>query len=329
MLDNARGVIRSSRSLPGKPDVVLGPSVPLLTGLAAERIAYRFGVPFVFEVRDVWPDALVDMGGLSKTSPVYLAFRYIEKFLYRKAARISSTLPYLFNHVANSGGDPGKIIVIPNGIDLSKYDNNEQYDGGSNDRLTVMYVGGFGLDHDVPSIIEAARILQERGDRRFNFILMGDGVRKFECEVLAERYRLSNLAIKAPVPKSSLPIVQREADVFIAAITDSLSYRFGLNLNKLCSYFASGRPVLFAGNPPNNPVMEAGAGICVPAHDPDAIVSGLNKMAAVSSEGRLRMASYGREYAKNVIAMPALGDRMEAMLSRVVCEASSQSRRAK
>lgn len=321
MLHNAWRIIRSSRVISDRPDIVLGPSVPLLTGWAAERVAARFRVPFIFEVRDVWPDALVQIGGLRKTNPIYWIFKVTENFLYRKAGRISSTVPHLSEHVASSGADPAKIVVIPNGIDLSIYSADAGYGGGSGERFVVMYVGGFGLDHDVPTIIKAAKILQDMGDSRFEFIIIGGGVRKAECEALMHELRLRNTVMRDPVPKTSLPVVQRDADILVAAITDSPSYRFGLNLNKLCSYFASGRPVVLAGNPPNNPVIDSGGGVSVVAEDPLALVGGLQAIAGASREVRARMGAACREYAERTLSMDVLGDRMEHMLKRAVAEA--------
>lgn len=320
MLDNVRRVLQSSRTLCDHPDIVIGPSVPLFTGWAAARLADRYRVPFIFEVRDVWPDALVDIGGLKKNSIAYRLFRYVEKRMYYKSVRISSTLPNLANHVISSGSDPAKIVCIPNGVDLSPYDKHTPYDGGAERQLVVMYVGGFGLDHDVPTIIRAAKILQEMGDVRFRFILIGDGARKEQCIEEARQYQLRNLEFRNPVPKSSLPEVQRDADILVAAITDSKSYRFGLNLNKLCSYFASARPVLFSGNPPNNPVAESGAGISVEAENPQAMVDGLRLLAQKEPAERVRMGEAGRYYAQTTLSMEALGDRMEKMLASAIAE---------
>jgi len=315
MLDNVRRVLQSSRVISDSPDVVLGPSVPLFTGWAAYRLAHRYGVPFIFEVRDVWPDALVDIGGLRKNSMMYWAFRYLEKLLYRKATRISSTLPCLADHVAESGNDPSKVVWIPNGVNLESFNIPETYDGGVGRHLVVMYVGGFGLDHDVPTIIRAAKILHEEGDRRFRFILIGSGVRKVQCEQEARAYQLHNLEFREPVPKTSLHQVQREADILVAAITDSKSYRFGLNLNKLCSYFASARPVLFSGNPPNDPVKDSGGGISVKAEDPRAMVEGLRQLVDKSPAERVAMGELGRSYAQSTLSMQVLGERMQAMLT--------------
>ena len=317
MLDNVTGILSVYKKIGNMPDVVLGPSVPIMTGWAAARIATSFGVPFVYEVRDVWPDALVDMGGMSRSSLTYKLFRHVEKNLYRQAASISSTLPCLQSHVEGSGADPGKVVCIPNGIDLSIYNNAGPYHGGDSDRLTVMYVGGFGLDHDVPTIIKAAKLLQDSGDERFRFVIYGGGVRKPECVEQARSYGLKNLEIHNPVSKSLLPEIQAQADILVAAITDSKSYRFGLNLNKLCAYFASARPVLFSGNPPNNPVRDANAGLTVDAEKPSEMVLALTALADMGANERADMGRRGRAYAENVIAMNVLGDKMESLLKTV------------
>lgn len=318
MLDNVRRILQASKELDDKPDVVLGPSVPLLTGWAAASLAERYGVPFVFEVRDVWPDALVDIGGLSKNSLSYHAFRYIEKMLYAKAARISSTLPHLSEHVAASGSDPCKIVCIPNGVDLSPYPGDVKYGGGEGRQLIVMYVGGFGLDHDVTTIIRAAKLLQDAGDATFRFKIIGAGVRRVAAEQEVLSYKLCNLELINPIPKSIIPEVQKGADILVAAITDSKSYRFGLNLNKLCAYFASARPILFSGNPPNDPVKDSGAGISVPAEDPQAMVKGLLELEAIGAVKRIEMGVRGRQYAQTTLSMEVLGDRMEKMLAAAI-----------
>lgn len=327
MLTNVWRLLRASRSLRLRPDVVLGPSVPLLTGWAAMYLARKFDVPFIFEVRDVWPDALVDIGGLKKGSIVYRMFRVIEKELYRRAARISSTLPYLDDHVRSAGSDPKKIVCIPNGIDVSIFTNGLDYSGGQTP-LLVMYVGGFGLDHDVPTIVRAAKILQDDGCEDFRFVIIGGGVRKQACEAEAAKYGLKNLTFRPPIPKSSLPLEQAQADILVAAITDSPSYRFGLNLNKLCAYFASGRPVLFSGNPPNDPVREAGAGLSISAENPVGMVGALRQLLAAGPAERKRMGENARRYAEGTLSMTALGNRMESMLSAAVDEHRSAKDRS-
>ena len=130
MISNAWRSLQVARTLSDKPDVVIGPSVPLGTGWAASRIAKKKRASFIFEIRDVWPIALVDDGGMSKSSLVYYIFRSIEKNLYRNAHRISAAMPFIFDHVSNSGSDPKKVKWIPNGVNFDRFAGLDRYNGG-------------------------------------------------------------------------------------------------------------------------------------------------------------------------------------------------------
>jgi len=318
MLSNAFRSIQVSRILSDKPDVVIGPSVPLGTGWAASKIAKMKKASFVFEVRDVWPIALVDDGSLSKRNPFYHAFRFLEKHLYRTTQRISATMPFIFQHVSESGSNPEKVAWIPNGVSFDRFSGFEGYDGGTKLPLVAMYVGGFGAAHDVITIVRAANILQKKGDESYRFVIIGDGVKRDECRQEASLNGLSNIEFRDPVPKSDIPRIQMESDVLLACVLDSDAYRFGLNLNKIFDYFASERPVIFSGNAPNDPVAESEAGISIPPENPDAMVEALKKLLEISLQERISMGKKGRRYVENKFDMRELGDRMESLLLQAI-----------
>lgn len=323
MLSNAWRSILVARTLSEKPDVVIGPSVPLLTGWAALKIARMNRAAFVFEVRDVWPIVLVDDGGLSKNSPVYHAFRSIEKYLYRKSQRISATMPFIYQHISESGSNPEKVTWIPNGVNFERFSGLGTYNGGGKLPLVAMYVGGFGVAHDVITIVRAAKILQQKGINQYRFVIIGDGVKRPECQREASLNNLSNIEFRDPVAKADVPRVQMESDVLIACVTDSNSYRFGLNLNKIFDYFASGRPVIFSGNAPNDPIVEAGAGFSIPPEDPEGMAGALQKLLEMSPAERMEMGKRGRRYVENEFDMRKLADRMELLLLQAVKDRES------
>jgi glycosyltransferase involved in cell wall biosynthesis len=111
-----------------------------------------------------------------------------------------------------------------------------------------------------------------------------------------------------------------EADVLIACLTDSDAYRFGLNLNKIFDYFASGRPVIFSGNAPNDPVAESGAGFSIPPEDPEAMIQSLEKLLKAGPEQRAEMGKRGRQYVEDHFNMHKLAERMERLLSQAITE---------
>ena len=318
MLSNAVRSLEVAQTLPDKPDVVVGPSVPLGTGWAASRIAVMKEAAFVFEVRDVWPIALVDDGGLSRRSPVYFAFRLLEKSLYRKAHRISATMPFIFRHVAESGGNPEHVTWIPNGVNFDRYRERTPYDGGKTLPLVVMYVGGFGNAHDVITLVKAAALLRQREIDAYRFVLVGDGVKREECRREAAAHALSNVEFHDPVPKSEVPRLQEGADVLIAAVLDSKAYRFGLNLNKLFDYLASERPVLFSGNAPNDPVAESGAGFSIPPERPEEMAGALEQLLKMRPEERAEMGKRGRAYVEREFDITRLAERMESLFVQAI-----------
>ena len=318
MLSNAFRSLEVAQTLPDKPDVVVGPSVPLGTGWAASRIAVMKEAAFVFEVRDVWPIALVDDGGLSRRSPVYFAFRLLEKSLYRKAHRISATMPFIFRHVAESGGNPEHVTWIPNGVNFDGYRELAPYDGGKTRPLVAMYVGGFGNAHDVITLVKAAALLRQRGIDDYRFVLVGDGVKRQECRREAAAHALSNVEFHDPVPKSEVPRLQAGADVLIAAVLDSKAYRFGLNLNKLFDYLASERPVLFSGNAPNDPVAESGAGFSIPPERPEEMAGALEQLLKMRPAERAEMGKRGRAYVEREFDITRLAERMESLFVQAI-----------
>lgn len=318
MLSNAWRCFQAVETLADNPDVVIGPSVPLVTGWVAARLAKKKRAAFVFEVRDVWPIALVDNGGLSPYNPVYFLFRFIEKFLYRNSQKISSALPFIYDHVSQSGADSKKVTWIPNGIDFRRFAELKNFDGGLQFPLTAMYIGGFGTPHDVITIVKAAKILQEQGNDQYRFVIIGDGIKKGECESVARLYELTNIEFRESVPKLEVVKLQMEADILIACVTDSDIYRFGINMNKLYDYFASGRPVIFSGKAPNNPITETGAGYSVPPENPEAMTEALKSYLKLRPVERVEMGKRGRLWVEEEFDIVKLGDRMELLLTRAI-----------
>ncbi len=317
MLSFAWRAVHCARSLQDKPDVAVGDSVPPSAGWVASRIADKLKCAFVYQVRDVWPIALVYDGGLSKKNPAYYVFRIIEIYLYRKAHRICATMPFLQDHVRESGADPAKVVWVPNGVDLSQYPYSDAYDGGKDLPLIAMYVGAFGFAHDVITIVRAAHILQRKGNK-YHFIIVGDGVKKKECIRESETLGLSNIEFRNSVPKSEVPELQKEADILIAAVLDSDAYQFGHNLNKLYDYFASGRPVILSGKIPNDDVADAGAGFSVAPENPVAMAEALEKYQGMSPLERMEMGRRARCHAEQKFDAKKLARLMENLLTEAV-----------
>jgi len=319
MLSYPLRAMEAARALGDTPDAVFGDSVPPTAGWTAARVAHRFKAAFIFQIRDVWPIALVYDGGLARHSPIYYGFRYIEKSNYRKAHQICATMPFLKQHVAASGGDPEKVTWIPNGVNLRSYPKTAPYDGGVGKKdLLFLYAGAFGNAHDVITIVRAAHLLQQRGVQGVQFRFVGDGVKKQECINEVSRLGLDNVTFGETLPKDQIPELQNQADLLIACVTNSRAYEFGLNLNKLYDYFASGRPVLFSGTAPNDPVAESGAGFSIPPENPAAMADAFEAYLQMPAPARAELGQKARSYAEVHFDVEKLIDRMETMIQKAV-----------
>lgn len=318
MLSNAWRAYWIGRYFKEKPDIIFGPSVPLFTGLSAYLLSRSKKCPFCFEVRDIWPQALIDLGVLSEKNPVTWLFRQIEIFLYRHASQIIAVLPFAHKHICQYGIPSARVAWIPNGVNLNRFADCKPYSGGTADKLVVMYVGGASATHGIDTIIKAAKCLQEEKNGMVHFVFIGaDKQKKYYIDT-ANTYQIKNIEFRGSIPKSQVAQAQEEADVLVASVKDTPVYQFGINSNKVFDYLASGRPIIFAANTPNNPVADANAGISIPPDDPEAMVTAIKTILSMLPEKRRIMGGNGRKYAETHFDVSLLAKKLENILLKVV-----------
>jgi glycosyltransferase involved in cell wall biosynthesis len=315
------------RSWDEKPDVVIGTTFHPLSSLSAYALSISKGKPFVFEVKDLWPLTMVQFGKLSPRSPTAIALGILEKFLARRAARITTTLPGAIDYYSERGVARENIVWIPNGLTLSRYEMLKPYNGQISNRCTLVYAGGHVEAFPLDMVLRAAQIEQENCNRA-RFIFVGGGQDKSKLLQLAQTLGLRNVEFRDAVPKSELHRVLEEADAFILSMRDLPGlYRYGISFNKLCDYVAAGRPVLFAGDSSYNVVKEFKCGIVVPPEDPEAFAQAIRQFENMAPEQRAEMGRNGIRCAKERFDIAKLADRLEETLVSVA-EESNRSRNA-
>jgi glycosyltransferase involved in cell wall biosynthesis len=317
MLSNAWRSVQSARQLSDTPDVVLGPSVPPGSGWVASYIARKRKAAFVFEVRDVWPIRLVYDGDLSKKSLVYLVFRGLEKYLYRRADLISTVIPCIHDHVSQSGASPQKIRWIPNGVNFQRF-TGFVAPFVEKQKLVAMYIGSLGSKHDIPTILRTAYLLKQNNNTTYRFTIVGNGPFRSEYERMAVNLGLINVEFLDAVPKSEVPRMQMGADIFLAPVLNSDAYKFGINFNKLFDYFSSAKPVILACNAPNNPVLEANAGFSIPPEDPAAMARALESFEKMPVTERAAMGERARFYVEKQYDIQKLAAEMESLFIEAI-----------
>lgn len=296
-----------------RPHIVIAPSVPLFSGFAGYCIGRRYKIPFVFEIRDIWPQALVDLGALRSDSVIYKVFRFVEKFLYSRAVKISSVLPLAGIHIAESGFPNKSVVWIPNGIDSSQ--PVLPFDAADDSHLfKVLYLGGFSHGHDVQSIIESAKMLQDRYPGKFSFHFYGDGEFKPKAEDYVALNQIKNVKFHNRIGKNKVHQVLSSGDVLVAALRDIAVYRYGINLNKICDYMQSARPIILSANVPNDSIKNAGCGVSVRAESPRDIADALVWLSKLSVAERMQMGLNGRVYFDENFRITKVAKKMEDLL---------------
>lgn len=298
-------------SLEDRPSVVMGKMFHPIAVIVAYLIARKKRCRFFFEVGDLWPETMVDRGRVSRKSPIVLVLKILERYLYRKADKIVSLLPYAHEYITSLGVPMGKIVWIPNGVVPSRYSSIAPYRRRGNSPFTVMFLGAFVKSNAIDVILEAAKILQDRNVASIHFVFVGDGQEKQMLVALANNLALKNVEFWPGVPKKEVSVVMSEADAFLFALRDLPIYRYGMSLSKCFDYLISGRPIIFSGNPRCNYVEEARAGFNVPPEDEHALADAINRLATASFEERAAMGERGRTYVRENFTWKILADRFE------------------
>ena len=251
MIDYAYGLLSVSKKFDSeKPDIIYASSVHPLTWLSGYILSKRYDAKFIAETRDLWPETLVAMGQIKKNSiPAKLLYK-LEKFIYKKADRLIFTFPGGKDYVEEIGLDPSKVRYINNGVDLEEYNyNKEKYqyadeDLDDNSTFKILYTGSMGQANELSYLLEAAKIIQDKGVKNIKFILFGDGYQRKGLEQFAKDNNLQNVIFKGKVEKKYIPSILSRSDLNVFTGKHIYLYKYGLSLNKMFDYFASGKPTL-------------------------------------------------------------------------------------
>jgi glycosyltransferase involved in cell wall biosynthesis len=276
-------------------DLVWGTSPPIFQGITAWALARLKGVPFLFEVRDLWPAFAIDVGVLRNPLLIKLSL-WLERFLYRHADQMLVNSPGFVEHVRQHGAQD--VLVVPNGVDPLMFDPYQSGAGyrqehGLAGRYIAIYAGAHGMSNDLGVVLEAAFLLREQPE--FAVVFVGDGKEKPALQAQADRMGLQNVYFLPPVPKAGMSQALAAADACIAILKPIKMYAT-VYPNKVFDYMAAGRPVILAIDGVIRQVIEeAGAGVFVQPGDPVALANAIRLMAG-ERENSLQMGLRGRQY---------------------------------
>ena len=257
--------------------VFIGSSPHLFAALATQLAAALRGVPFIFEVRDLWPETLIDMTGKSNLQSSIL--RLIANYLYQYAQKIIVLALASRDHIANLGFDKKKIVYIPNGVDTKAFEFREKPSSPiplPQGKRIFVYAGAHGPANDLETVLYAAAELQKQKQDHIHVLLIGDGPSKVNLLTLARELQLENVSFHDPIQKQAIPALMQNTDVGLLVLLDAPVFRYGISPNKLFDYMASGLPVLtnVLGDTATM-VHQADNGVTVVPQNPSALAQGM------------------------------------------------------
>ena len=296
------------------PDIIIGACVHQFATLAAYILARFKKARYFYEVNDLWPQTLVEMGVLKDKSLITWMLRKLEKFLMKRAVKVIAVLPHIDDYLQEIGLPREKFVWISNGIHPWRYDKVTPYDGAPDGRLKLFFLGTFPLAGKLEILLQAAKILQDQNFDQVRFILVGDGRAKPNLMKMSDEMGLKNIEFRDTVPKNELYKPLSEADGFLAVSRNFPLHRYGISYNKIYDYFMGARPIIFSVNSKNRPVKDADAGLEAPVENPPALAETIKKFIALTPQERIRMGQNGREYAMKNHTFTHLADKLEAAL---------------
>ena len=283
-----------------RPDVVVASSPQLLVGLAGWWLARCKRVPFVFEVRDLWPESLAAVGAGSAHSLFYRMLARIAGFLYRRCDRLVVVTPAFRDYLVAHWQVPAeKISVVENAVDTNLF-NPRKSDPAlrstlkAKNKFVVSYIGTLGMAHGLETVLEAASLLQTKAPEVL-FLLVGEGAEKENLISAARSRGITNLRFLGQQPRESIPAYICASDACLVLLKRTELFKTVLP-TKMLEFMACGRPVILGvDGHARNIVEKANAGIFIRPENFHDLADAVIRLAE-NSPLRESLGNNGRQY---------------------------------
>jgi glycosyltransferase involved in cell wall biosynthesis len=317
-----------------KPDVIIATSPQLLVPLSGWWLARWKRVPFVFEVRDLWPESLAAVGAGREGSTLHRALGAIAGFLYRRADRVVIVAPAFKDHLIKYWDlVADKISIVENGVEtdlfrpeppaveIRKALNVKEAKGG--DRFVICYVGTIGMAHGLETLIDAAEELQTTLPSAV-FQLIGEGAEKQRMIEMAAARGLTNVQFVGQQPRQNIPAMVSAADLCVVMLKKTNLFKTVIP-TKLLEYMACARPVIVAVDGQSRQIVEeAHAGVFVPPEDSCALAKAICDLSK-NPEQRRQMGACGRQYIVSRLSREQTARNYISVLERLISKEQARS----
>ncbi|MBX9748595.1 MAG: glycosyltransferase family 4 protein [Roseococcus sp.] len=261
-------------------DLVIASSTPLSVALPALWARRRQGTPFLFEIRDPWPELPAAMG--LRTPLLLPAMERLARAACREASAVIALTPGMGETALARGTQPARLHIIGQGCDLDLFGPQIapwRPDVAGSQEMLALYAGAHGRANGLELLVEVAAHLQAAGERRVRLLLVGEGSEKPGLRRAAEARGLNNLSFLDPLPKRELAWLLAGSQVGLLCLAPVPQFAEWTAPNKLMDYLAAGRPIL--SNVPGEAARLLATGGCGETHaDPAALAAALSSLAA-------------------------------------------------
>ncbi len=306
-----------------RPDVVIATSPQLLVGPAGWWIAFSRQIPFVFEVRDLWPESLIAVGADNKDSLLYHALSAIAKFLYQRAHLIVVVAPAFKDHLIQHWRVPAeKIAVVENGVETDLFapsppaaNDSFRQQLGVAGKFLVSYVGTMGNAHGLETLLDAAAQLQQKNPDVL-LLLIGEGAEKARIKSLAESRALDNVQFLDQQPRETIPAFISASDACLVLLKKTDVFKTVIP-TKMLEFMSCARPVILGVDGQARRIVEdAGAGLVIEPENSAALAHSITQLAA-NRELRESLGQKGREYILRNFSRREMAEKYVDILKRL------------
>ena len=280
-----------------KPDVVVSTSPQFFCGLAGWPAARIKRAAWVLEIRDLWPDSILAVGALTNPGIIGM-LKGIERKVYRTADRVAALTEPFRRHIIRCGADAGRVTVLPNGADLSRFQRvprlNDVSDSlGLSDRFAVGYFGTHGMAHGLGTVLDAAERLASHKD--VVLLLVGDGAERRRLEESKRRRGLDNVLMLGQVSKDRMPALLGSCDATMVLLIKNDLFKTVIP-SKIFEAMALEKPIILGVEGESEGIVrQAECGICIEPENADALAQAVLTLKE-DPERRRRLGENGRKY---------------------------------
>jgi len=297
-------------------DLLFATSTPLtaaIPGLAMRMCKPRLA--FVFEVRDLWPE-LPRLMGVIKNPIVLASMALLERLAYKAADACIGLAPGIVEGIQRRAGLSKPVAMIPNGCDLGLFSPKPIASSNQREKqgLTAIYCGTHGIANGLDAVLDAARVLKQRGRSDIQLLFVGDGKLKPVLQERARRENLRNCVFMDPIPKLQVAELMKRCDVGMMVLANCPGFYFGTSPNKFFDYIAAGLPVI--NNYPGwlaELIKQHQCGLVVPPGDAQAFAAALTELADAPA-ARVQMGKNARRLAEESFDRKKLAEEFVAFL---------------